>query len=142
MNRNNFRAWDKVTNDWYDDASQNLVIYLDGAIYNCWNGEIMEDYSDRILLMQSTGFHDSQGIEIFEGDIVVYTQHSINYGRVFHHSYCEIYRLYTGAFRARGSHIYGFDAFSERKHLTVAGNIYKNPELLKQDRWSTVEDAK
>lgn len=62
-----FRAWDKNTNDMVDVKTIDLE--KDGSIgcivdYNGINLDVSE-----CVLMQSTGFKDDNGVEIFEGDV-------------------------------------------------------------------------
>lgn len=92
---------------------------------------------DEVDLMQSTGFHDAKGTEIFVGDIVIHTQKSINYGDVYHNDYAEVFQQQNGAYRIRGKHIYEMDAFCNRKRLEVVGNIFENVELLDHDSFTT-----
>lgn len=124
-----FRAWDKKKNDWFDDDDESLYIDLNGEINLGWNGEIMDDYTDRIILMQYTGLKDKNGVEIYEGDFLmagdaylgVIKYHSTraqfigkNIGETFQED--EYDTLYTKNGR-----------FNSAK---VIGNIYENPELL------------
>lgn len=86
---------------------------------------------------QSTGLKDKNSVGIFEGDILIYTAKSVNYSDTYCHSYCEVFRAHNGAYRIRGEHIYETDLYSNRNHVTVAGNIYDTPELLKKERLMT-----
>ena len=123
-----FRAWDKKKNDWFDYEGS-LYIELNGDINFGWNGEVMDDYTDRINLMQYTGLKDKNGVEIYEGDFLmagdaylgVIKYHSTraqfigkNIGETFQED--EYDTLYTKNGR-----------FNSAK---VIGNIYENPELL------------
>ena len=124
-----FKAWDKKKNDWFDDDDGELYIESNGRIDFGWNGEIMDDFTDRIILMQYTGLKDKNGVEIYEGDFLmagdaylgVIKYHSTraqfigkNIGETFQED--EYDTLYTKNGR-----------FNSAK---VIGNIYENPELL------------
>lgn len=129
-----FRAW------WIQDEVMthiDTLEFLQGGIRvsdGCWHEKFL---GDEVILMQSTGFHDTKGTEIFVGDIVIHTQKSINYGDVYHHSYAEVFQQQNGAYRIRGKDIYGTDAYGARKNLKVVGNIYEHAELLNKDRFMT-----
>ena len=47
------------------------------------------------------------------------------------------FRAHNGAYRIRGEHIHETDLYSNRNHVTVAGNICDTPELLKKERLMT-----
>ena len=124
-----FRVWDKKKNDWFDDDDGELYIQPNGNINFGWNGEVMDDYTDRVILLQYTGLKDKNGVEIYEGDFLmagdaylgVVKYHSTraqfigkNIGETFQED--EYDTLYTKNGR-----------FNSAK---VIGNIYENPELL------------
>lgn len=129
-----FKAW------WIQDEVMthiDTLEFLQGGIRvsdGCWHEKFL---GDEVILVQSTGFHDTKGTEIFVGDIVIHTQKSINYGDVYHHSYAEVFQQQNGAYRIRGKDIYGTDAYGARKNLKVVGNIYEHAELLNKDRFMT-----
>lgn len=130
-----FRAWDKhvkkirkVTEIHFDDS----LIYLkanNGKGYYC-------SFSD-IELMQSTGLKDKNGVEIFEGDVLLHTSSSVNYSDTYWHSYVQVYRMDSGAYRIKGKHIYDTELMSARNRLEVVGNIYQNQDLLDKEYFST-----
>lgn len=133
-----YRAWNKKTQSFIDYGD--LVLDLrSGKTYAGDIGlvESTIDVTDQIELMQSTGLKDKNGVEIFEGDIVIHTQKSINYGDVYHNDYAEVFQQQNGAYRIRGKHIYEMDAFCNRKRLEVVGNIFENAELLEHDSFMT-----
>lgn len=118
-----FRAWDKETNSWYDNSNQNLVINLDGTLTNCWNGELMEDYTERIILLPFTGLKDKNGVEIYEGNIVRW--HDVvtwDYSVTFKDGVFCISDDPTSNFYHLKEDING--------KFEVIGSIYENPECL------------
>ncbi|WP_373755247.1 YopX family protein [Jeotgalibaca porci] len=119
MNDIKFRAWDKKKNDWFDDDWGDLCIELNGNIYFAWNGEIMDDYTDRIILLQYTGMKDIKGVEIYEGDILQ-SEHYFRYQVVFKGDCWRCESLKNNRFKNR---FIGRD-------LKVIGNIYQNKDLL------------
>ncbi len=101
-----FRAWD----------GEQMVSpdYVDRNGVGWWKENSIPTQSNQV--MQFTGLHDKNGKEIYEGDIVSFTQTYI--------APCAVYwnKEMTGF----------YPLISERsKNLTVIGNIHENPELLK-----------
>ena len=127
-----FRAWasgEKLMSDVeYINFASETVVLTDTM--DCFNIADVE-------LMQSTGLKDKNGVEIFEGDILLHTSKSINYGGTYWHSYVQVYRMVNGAYRIKGEHIYDTELMSARKHLEVVGNIFENAELLDHDSFMT-----
>ncbi|MBN1046204.1 hypothetical protein DVW08_12715 [Clostridium botulinum] len=100
-----FRAWNKLRNQ------------MEYDVYKEYNN-----------LMQYTGLKDKNGIEIYEGDIIKYSH---NYTGEIMREVVFKYGSYGIEGTTKGTHIiFGNILESERE---VIGNIYKNPELLKEE---------
>jgi len=85
-------------------------------------------------LMQYTGLKDKNGKEIYEGDLVKWSD-----GEYKHPSNPRIAEvrfdpeLSFFAFNVDSGHKFGYSNFmysDTEKHLEIIGNIYENPELL------------
>lgn len=114
-----FRAWLKNENKMME------VRVID------WNNEVVDLFNphieiplDKIELMQSTGLHDKNGKEIFEGDIVKMAKDVYS-----DPTYYEIVRHRGGAYRLE-SNQHGCELWLRHTNCEVIGNIYENPELL------------
>jgi hypothetical protein len=75
--------------------------------------------SGRLVLMQSTGLADRNGKEIFEGDVV----ELFNEKRKIRWADGSWYFVDR---EGDGDHVFFF-----HRHMEVIGNIYENPELMK-----------
>ena len=130
-----FRAWDKKKNDWFNECDGDLYIELNGNINFGWNGEVMDDYTDRIILMQYIGLKDVNNVEIFEGDIVKRTYLDGMFGRT--HIGEVVYDKEYARYVIRKPQKYTEpktedirNTLSDRITYEVIGNIHNNPELL------------
>ena len=96
---------------------------------------------DEVILMQSTGLHDEQGVEIFEGDLIHYTYEGFDWyvPVVYREGRFEVYhgtlstipasKIPSGKYATNiGNSISVYRV--EFTDMYVAGNIYENPELL------------
>ena len=141
-----FRAWFEKDKRW-------LHGYEPGGPFGCnilgevivmgsWMSEVrVEDYND-VVVEQYTGLHDANGVEIYEGDILLYAP----YGNMGHGSsyskkmvewgkttdsdgwaHCKHYEWTVGrdSLADIADSDYANDAYCE-----VIGNIHENPELL------------
>ena len=120
------RAWDKVGNEMINYIiSINFVFgYITFDTENVINNK---RYFDDIIIMQSTGLHDEQGVEIFKGDIVEIIYDGEPFIGVV------VYDLGEADFKATNNHEdYGnnFQYLTVGESIEVIGNIYENPELL------------
>lgn len=104
-----------------------------------WENEIgvMQTYSedlDKVKLMQSTGLIDTNGIEIFEGDIVRLTEKRIN-GRIDTHT-CRVFQSKSGGWRIEyhsnfsRKYIRKRELYSVRNRIEIIGNVHENVEFM------------
>jgi uncharacterized phage protein (TIGR01671 family) len=137
-----FRAWDVENKKWFINKNPQgndftrYVIDFDGYLW-------VKDYDDsfsknQYILMQYTGLKDYYKQEIYEGDILTFTE-------VDEDSCCGAEETHVGtiswiessaSFRfvyksGRRRELYLITDFQQISECKVIGNIYENPELLK-----------
>ena len=127
-----YRAWYK---EWKEMGRVGEIRFdLDGSVsVVLFKGNYLDVSGPRekIVLMQSTGLHDKNGKEIFEGDIIRYNIDVVDIKR---HPTLGFYTVLDGreGFFGDGMSIDDFeeDAKEFSKTAEIIGNIYENPELL------------
>jgi uncharacterized phage protein (TIGR01671 family) len=117
--RTKFRLWDKGSKCFYwkdcFTISSDGDIFIKGSDYSFIADD--EDY----VLQQFTGFFDSEGKEIYEGDILNFPED--------HAILVEWEPSFSGfyPFLERGDYHYG----GEFEKPTIVGNVMENPEIIK-----------
>lgn len=134
-----FRAWDKRENTMRDVA---VLHFTKGGKVNSieyWNTPFdLKSYHVRnLVLMQSTGLKDKNGVEIFEGDVV----------SVRNHPFQKTEKSGAGI-EIDGDYVISWNEGDLtwcagnlllarlKPYVTVAGNVWENPELLDQSNES------
>jgi uncharacterized phage protein (TIGR01671 family) len=106
--------------------------------YNCWETDRQEFYPNHDIVKQGriyqqfTGLLDKNGKEIYEGDIIQDNQGQF-YQIVFDDKYCR-FDLTTYGFLNKLSQGSYNTMIWESKIIKIIGNIFQNPELLKEDK--------
>ena len=120
-----FRAWDSSKKEMFTDT---FAITESGQVVVVEQESVASppDYVfvEHLVIMQSTGLHDKNGKEIFEGDIVKMAKDVYS-----DPTYYEIVRHRGGAYRFE-SNQHGCELWLRHTNCEVIGNIYENPELL------------
>lgn len=125
-----FRAWEKETQTMLDVS---LIDFKKSVLVGeHWEfGETNFINFDDVNLMQSTGFRDKNGKEIFEGDIITNGQDVMCMKR---HNTLGFYleQKEKVEFLAGDIELDDFEECAEEisKMVEIIGNVYENPEML------------
>ena len=145
-----FRAWDKQEGCWLDKnhafdyaAKETKLIYCDiegvavgnDTVYlldECGNWEYLS--RDRFELMQFTGLHDKNGKEIFEGDVVDVNDDMDIKDIPDIETMCDVVTMERFPTYWLKNERFGYEGeeLISPEDTEIIGNIYENPELLKE----------
>lgn len=135
-----FRAWDKVSKKM---LMIGLVDLDDMTVYSAKSGDFRcsyqkktkcsknENFEDvkRLVFMQYTGIKDKNGKEIYEGDIFA-TDNNHNFTVIYE----DTRFIGVDGDRSGNGYVCCVDSCYKNgsSSIEVIGNIYENPELLKE----------
>ena len=137
------RAWDKTTNQMrgcygFNDMEQE--VYVCSVADDEFNGRLKTVHAlkrsfDEVVVMQSTGLEDKNGVEIFEGDVIKHidfesNECAVNVVYMKHGSLVFDVKIDGGVYTVPVYSIHPEASRGYEDILEVIGNIYKNPELL------------
>ena len=126
-----YKVWDKKRAEMINLIAINFHKYIpmDDLTCSCSDGPITRNFQD-VVLMQSTGTKDKNGVEIYEGDIL--KLHAIFLAPDDKIGYLEYSPKYGYSIILEGNRLYRQEYWASTNKLNyeVIGNIYENPELL------------
>lgn len=129
-----FRAWDKKEHRMFkvDCLEWNNDHEISGDVGNLEHDDLVG--FARIELMQYTGLKDKNGVEIYEGDIVQLGAYNNVQKKWLPSFKCEVkFTLEHGGYAVSTPYTDNHFNDFEAKYCEVIGNIYGNPELVKED---------
>lgn len=142
MNREiKFRAWGRW-GDWNETEDKRGWVMIDGDSL-CFEeiepiSMLLSDIDDEAYYMQYTGLKDKNGVEIYEGDILQYTEHKNYLLPSCKMLICWDDEMAGFGYKMDSPHdfFWSFWNHDELKrdilnHCEVIGNVNQNPELLK-----------
>ena len=137
-----FRAWDEKEKKWLD--------YFGLDQYGCvlehvfaGFGPLEKFLNEDAILQQYTGLKDSDGKDIYDGDIIAFQQNEPQFdlvrnyiGHAMENKYAVVFWNDDNArfdtYNADRQYSYGYDFHSGlTNRAKVCGNIFENPELIK-----------
>lgn len=125
-----YRAWDKdskVMRSWKD-----LILTKDDGddfwLIGYKENACITSFDHDQILMQSTGLKDKNGVEIFEGDIVVNQYGNVGYVAYLQQEAGFVVVLKKSDYRL--GHRNTGESYDVTTNHEVIGNIHSNPELL------------
>ena len=131
-----FRAWDKTTNQMrgcYGFNEMELEVYVCSVADDEFNGRLKTVHAlkrsfDEVVIMQSTGLKDKNGVDIFEGDIC---NVGVNkWGTIITRTGEVIFDEYDIQFQIMIEDFLTITGKSGFETGEVIGNIWENPELM------------
>lgn len=144
-----FRIWSDIFGEMFYPESLGVGEWTDNkGVMEGWylrlNGELRGQFltcgdvncDEEFELMQFAGLKDKEGGEIYEGDIVEYTEKTCELGDAQKYVGVVVYESESACFGlapAPDKDCWNYFSDYVISDFKIIGNIFENPELLKQD---------
>lgn len=139
MRENKFKIWDKTRNKMLTSNCGEFLLTQEGNAVFHQNGDnpleaLIEQIEYEVL--QYTGLKDKNGTEIYEGDIIRTHENRIQ-KVIWHNNGFKLEYKFKRSYRGESywetrKDIELSETNNKRWGIKVIGNIYENPELLKE----------
>lgn len=126
-----FRAWDRKIKKFRETWQDSYLEIIDGGVYEIIGGYANQDTEMNKLdveITQYTGINDSNGREIYEGDIVKLDEDFAK-AQGYSSTISEVVWDEDGALFDTPKIQYALSKHNS-KYFTVIGNIYETPQLI------------
>lgn len=135
MDRFKFRAWHSIQKrmiDIYglgpDFVTENTLDGVDPG-----TNAFMGDDFEKLIIMQCTGIMDKKGTYIYEGDILGFGKSITTYAVVWNKDGWLSFSKEGDKYGPFSRGIYPNTRYDKENNMSfIVGNIYENPELLKE----------
>lgn len=132
-----FRAWDKVQGKYIEVVRMQFSLKRTPILITqeLSDKQLLTDPASLYVIEQYTGLKDKHGEDIYEGDIVHYTEKiAPNKSSTYEVYYDQLHAMYALSPVDGKIDVGEFYGYIMRQQYEVIGNIHENPELLEGEK--------